>query len=78
MSVTPQCSVWMLIESLDEEERAAVLETLRRCKSTAMADKNFTFSWLSKLLADTGKGEIAGYTLRRHMRGECSCDGSTR
>ena len=78
MSVTPTCSVWQLLGSLDEKEREAVIETMRRCASSAQADKQFTFSWLSKLLSENSKGNVAEYSLRRHMRGGCACDGSTR
>jgi hypothetical protein len=78
MTVTPQCSVWHLLQSLSDVEKSAVVETMRRCVSTARADKPYSFSWLSRLLTDSGKGDIAAITLRRHMRGECSCDGSTR
>lgn len=73
-----KCSVGNFIKSLPDDEREAVLTALRRCKSEAPEDSGFNFSWLSSVLEDSGRSGLKPPALRRHMRGECNCDGSTR
>lgn len=73
-----KCTVSKLLLSLDETEREAVLETMRKCRSQDMEYKAFTFSWLCKVLESSGKPTPTVVSFRRHMRGECACDGSTR
>ena len=73
-----RCPVGHFLRNLPEEERDAVIEAMRRCKSQEPEDKNFNFVWLSKTLEEGGKPYIKDTKFRRHMGGVCSCDGSTR
>lgn len=75
---TKKCLVGQYVRSLSDAEREAVIAALRRCKSSAPEDSGFNFSWLSTVLEEAGGSNIKPAGLRRHMRGECNCDGSTR
>jgi hypothetical protein len=75
---TGRCSVGQFLRSLPPEERDAILVAMRRCSSDAPDTKNFNFSWLSKTLEENGKPLVKGVAFRRHVRGECTCDGSLR
>lgn len=75
---TVKCHVGQFLRSLDDDERDAVLTALRRCRSESPDDSGFTFSWLATVLEENNKGSLKPPSLRRHMRGECNCDGSTR
>lgn len=73
-----RCPVGAFMNTLPEDEFNAIIEAMRRCRSSEPEDKNFTFVWLSKTLEENGKPKLGEVRFRRHMRGECSCDESTR
>lgn len=73
-----KCPVGHFLKSLPDDEFNAVIEAMRRCRSTEPEDKGFNFAWLSQTLAANDKPLIRDVKFRRHMRGECSCDDSTR
>lgn len=77
-SNTGKCSVGHFIRNLPDDEKEAVIEAMRKCKSTDLEDKHFNFAWLAKTLKDNGKPEIKAINFRRHMRGDCSCEAATR
>lgn len=61
----PRCHTWLLLESLPEDERAALAAAL-------LPDSGWTASALAALLRDEGH-VLSKSSIDRHRRGECAC-----
>lgn len=72
-----QCSYRQFVQDLDADERKALDTAVARCRSTDRQDRHYSFRWLARVISETG-ARMSDYTIRRHMRGDCSCDESSR
>ena len=61
----PPCSVSLLLEDLNDEDRAAVIE--------AMADAKIPSTAIDRALLKEGY-RVGSHSLQRHRRGECACE----
>lgn len=60
----PRCSFGVILEALDEGDRASVV--------AALDDPSIPGTHVAKVLSSRGH-PVKGDTVRRHGKGECSC-----
>lgn len=73
----PRCTVWVIRESLSEEDRQAMDEAIRkireaRSQGLRSGQSGYNCRWLQEILVQEGH-PISALTLQKHVRHQCSC-----
>lgn len=68
------CAMRTILDSLDGDEKAALLEAIEKCRSDERHSRTkvYSFEWLAKTLSDNGY-PIGRTTVSRHINGGCGC-----
>jgi len=71
------CKIGRLINSLEGDEREALVKAIELIRTSNLNGKNRSHSsvWLAKVLRKNGY-QISVSTIQRHVNKECSCDQS--
>jgi len=74
---THPCKIGRLINSLEGDERGALVKAVHLIRTSNFNGKNRSHSsvWLAKVLRKNGY-QISVSTVQRHVNKECSCDQS--